>query len=79
MNKMKDVKISHAELRHPGGNASKNSLFCRITLPSKWVKQLNISKEDNQIKMTCYEDKIVIEKCSSSGLSNELDETGKEE
>ena len=56
------VKIQFAK---SGGTASANSVTNRITLPTTWIKEMGITKEDREVKIYLSEDKkIIIEKDS---------------
>lgn len=44
-----------------GGNASKGAQSARITLPTKWVKDLGLSPENREAKTTYDGTKIIIE------------------
>ncbi len=45
-----------------GGNASKNALNCRLSLPMDMVKALEIRPSDRGVVLTCVDGKIIIEK-----------------
>lgn len=45
-----------------GGNASKNAISNKISLPSKWVYELGITKSNRSVTVTCDGEKIIIEK-----------------
>ncbi|MBQ8997203.1 MAG: AbrB/MazE/SpoVT family DNA-binding domain-containing protein [Clostridium sp.] len=45
-----------------GGNASKNSISNKISIPSKWVKEMGLTKTNRSVKVTYDGDKIIIEK-----------------
>lgn len=45
-----------------GGNASKNAMNCRLSLPMDMVKELGVSQSDRGVILTCVDGKIIIEK-----------------
>lgn len=45
-----------------GGNAGKEALVYRVSIPSAWAKQLGITKGDQDLKVTFDGKKIVIER-----------------
>ncbi|HBE8981826.1 Uncharacterised protein [Clostridioides difficile] len=45
-----------------GGTASKGSVTNRITIPTNWVKQMDITKLDREVTLTFDGEKIIIEK-----------------
>lgn len=45
-----------------GGNASKNALSYKLTLPVAWIKEMGIDSENREITATFDSDKIIIEK-----------------
>ena len=45
-----------------GGNASKNAMNCRLSLPMDMVRELGVSPSDRGVVLTCIDGKIIIEK-----------------
>ena len=45
-----------------GGNASKNAVTTRVTLPNKWIKKMGISEKERQVDLIFTGDSIVIKK-----------------
>ncbi|XZM35229.1 hypothetical protein ACSXAY_17500 (plasmid) [Clostridium perfringens] len=45
-----------------GGTAGKNGMTTRVTLPIKWVRDLDVTEEDREIKAKIDENRIIIEK-----------------
>jgi hypothetical protein len=45
-----------------GGNASKNAMNCRLSLPMDMVRALGVTMSDREVVMTCVDNKIIIEK-----------------
>lgn len=44
-------------------NNGKGCQIPRITLPKRWTKELGITSEDKDVRITYTEGKIIIEKC----------------
>ena len=42
--------------------SGRGSLTTRVTLPITWLRQLGVSEEDREVKLTLKENKITIEK-----------------
>lgn len=49
-----------------GGNASKNSFNCKVSLPKKWIDAMGISNDDRDVVLEFNGKKIVIEKGGDS-------------
>lgn len=45
-----------------GGNASKNALSYKLTLPVAWIKEMGIDSESREVIATFDGNKIIIEK-----------------
>ena len=45
-----------------GGNASKNAISNKLSLPSKWVSEMGLTKSKRTVKVTYDGDRIIIEK-----------------
>ena len=45
-----------------GGNAKGNAITNRITIPTAWIKYLNITEKDREVIIKLIDNKIVIEK-----------------
>ncbi|HBF2805572.1 TPA: hypothetical protein KN238_000153 [Clostridioides difficile] len=45
-----------------GGNSSENSYTNRVTIPTMWIKYLDITKSDREVLLTFDGNKIIIEK-----------------
>lgn len=58
----KETRNMRAIICKVGGNAGKNAVNYRVSIPSTWAAALNISKEDRELVMTFDGKKIVIEK-----------------
>nr|DAM24335.1 MAG TPA: Toxin SymE, type I toxin-antitoxin system [Caudoviricetes sp.] len=59
MKEQRNLKVSCCKA---GGNASKNALSYKLTLPVAWIKEMGISPEDREITATFENNKIIIEK-----------------
>ena len=46
----------------PGGNAGKNSLGYRLSIPSTWAQRIGVTLEDRSLIVTLDGDKIIIQK-----------------
>lgn len=45
-----------------GGNASKNSYTAKLSIPSKWLEKMQITKEDREVLVSFQDNKIIIKK-----------------
>lgn len=59
---MNEIRTAKVLVYHPGGNASKGALGAKITLPIKWVRDMNITLDDREVYISYDGEKIVIEK-----------------
>lgn len=57
-----ETRILNIMFNKAGGNASKNSISNKISIPSKWVKEMGLTKTNRSVKVTYDGDKIIIEK-----------------
>ena len=55
MKESRDLKITFTK----GGSGSTT---CKLGIPVKWIKELNITPEDRDVEVTLDDDKIIIEK-----------------
>jgi antitoxin component of MazEF toxin-antitoxin module len=53
------VKVS---FNKSGGTAKGNAITNRVTIPTKWMKQLGITECDREVRLSLENDKIIIEK-----------------
>jgi antitoxin component of MazEF toxin-antitoxin module len=53
------VKVS---FNKSGGTAKGNAITNRVTIPTKWMKQLGITEYDREVRLSLENDKIIIEK-----------------
>lgn len=49
-------------IQKAGGNAGKNSVNYKVSLPAQMVKDLGVTKEDRKVILTYENDSIVIKK-----------------
>lgn len=59
MNESRNAKII---LNKSGGTASKNSITYRVTLPTTWIKEIGVTEDDRNVKISIKNKKIIIEK-----------------
>lgn len=55
---------------HPGGNASKDAKAYKISIPSKWAKEMGFEDGERTAKLSYDGEKITIEKygnCKNKG------------
>ena len=45
----KEARNANVVFNKSGGNASKNSYTARLIVPSKWMKQMNVTAEDRGV------------------------------
>ncbi|SCI75718.1 Uncharacterised protein [uncultured Clostridium sp.] len=55
MKETRDLKITFTK----GGSGSTT---CKLGIPTKWVKELNITPEERDVEVTLSEDRIIIKK-----------------
>ena len=60
--KKPDSRVLRVMFNKAGGNASKNAISNKMSLPSKWVSEMGMTKDDRKVLVTFDGDKIVIEK-----------------
>lgn len=56
------VKYGVITWNFAGGNASKNSISNKISIPHAWLDVMNIDEDNREVKLTFDGSKIVIEK-----------------
>lgn len=49
-----EKRIGNVIIQTPGGTAGKNSSAYKVSLPSSWIKELGISKDDRQLEL-CFD------------------------
>lgn len=59
MQEQRQLKVS---FNKSGGTAGKGGITNRITIPTMWIKEMDISLEDREITATFENNKIIIEK-----------------
>jgi hypothetical protein len=55
----KNAKVT---FNRSGGTARGKAITNRITIPTSWIKQLGVTEEDREVKLTLDSDRIIIEK-----------------
>jgi len=45
-----------------GGNASKNSYTCKISIPKTWLDRMGVSVDKREVTLSLDDDRIIIEK-----------------
>lgn len=60
-----ESRILRVMFNKAGGNASKNAISNKMSLPSKWVSEMGMTKEDRKVLVTFDGGKIVIEKLNT--------------
>lgn len=56
-----ETRIIKPLVNRSGGTASKNATICRVTIPTPWAKEMNITKE-TPLKITYSDQTITIRK-----------------
>lgn len=49
-----------------GGTAGKGGITNRITIPTKWIKEMGITEEQREVNISFDGEKIIIEKIKES-------------
>lgn len=57
-----DIRNGKMIIGKAGGTAGKESITCKVSIPSKWVRELNIDENNRDITLSFDGDKIVIAK-----------------
>lgn len=57
-----DIKHGMVTWCKAGGNAGKNSISNKISIPYTWLNVMNISEDNREVKMTFNGNHIIIEK-----------------
>lgn len=60
--KPKETRTMRCMINKVGGNAGSGAVNYRVSLPSVWATEMNISKENPELVMTFDGNKIVITK-----------------
>ena len=60
--KPKETRSMRCMINKVGGNAGSSAVNYRVSLPSVWATEMNISKENPELVMTFDGNKIVITK-----------------
>lgn len=66
---IKEYRVRNPETRYlkvmfnkAGGNASKNAISNKISLPTKWVSEMGMTKSNRTVRVTYDGERIIIEK-----------------
>lgn len=59
---MKETRELKVMFNKSGGTASKGAYSPKISLPKKWVDEMDITLEERDVKVTFEEKRIIIEK-----------------
>ena len=66
---IKEYRMRNPETRYlkvmfnkAGGNASKNAISNKISLPTKWVSEMGMTKSNRTVRVTYDGERIIIEK-----------------
>ena len=57
-----DVKGGKVSWSKAGGNASKNSISNKVSIPNQWLSVMDIDEDDRNIKLAFNGNQIIIEK-----------------
>lgn len=61
MEGVKKEKIAKVIFNKSGGTARGEAITNRITIPTSWIKELGITEDDREVKLTMENGKIIIE------------------
>lgn len=57
-----DIKAGKVSWSRAGGNASKNSISNKVSIPNNWLSVMDIDEDDRNIKLAFNGKQIIIEK-----------------
>ncbi len=57
-----EKRICNLSIQTPGGTASKNANTYKLTLPSSWIHEMGLTKDDRQVEITFDGNTIFISK-----------------
>ena len=60
---MGDIRKAKILFSKSGGTASKNAITNRVTIPTTWVREMGITKDDRDVVLKVENGIITIEKC----------------
>ena len=55
-----EERIARVSFNKSGGTARGKAITNRITIPTSWIKQLEITEENRNVKLILDNDKIII-------------------
>lgn len=59
---MNETRILRCLINKAGGNSGAGSKTYRTTLPSAWMKEMNVTESDRELELTFDGEKIIIRK-----------------
>lgn len=59
---MSEQRTAKVIFTHSGGTASKNAVTNRITVPTSWIKEMGITKDDREVVLKFENGVITMEK-----------------
>ena len=57
-----EERIAKVSFNKSGGTAKGKAITNRVTIPTTWIKQLDVTEESREVKLILDNDKIIIEK-----------------
>ena len=57
-----ETRNTKVSFNKSGGTARGEAITNRITISTRWIKELGITKDDREVKLTLDNDRIIIEK-----------------
>lgn len=57
-----EERIAKVSFNKSGGTAKGKAITNRVTIPTTWIKQLDITEENREVKLVIENNKIIIEK-----------------
>lgn len=57
-----ESRIAKVSFNKSGGTAKGKAITNRITIPTKWIKEMDITEEDRNVELKFEDGKIIIEK-----------------
>ncbi len=66
-----EKRICNLSIQSPGGTASKNANTYKLTLPSSWIQEMGLTKEERQVEITFDGNRIIV--CKRVGIDEFLE------
>lgn len=57
-----ESRIAKVSFNKSGGTAKGKAITNRITIPTKWIKEMDITEDDRNVELKFEDGKIIIEK-----------------